>query len=297
VGARPGLGGLRERAATVPDIAREYQMLVFVVPLIHPAVTVDWAIVQARVRDTARSLCAQQGDDWRAILVANEEAILPGLPEHLEVVRVQEPPPSVVVYARHNPDANAWRTTVRRDKGRKILAGLLHAGPGARAHVMPVDADDLVSNRLAEFVGRHADQPGWFVQRGYVHQVGHRLMYLHPEFHLQCGTCFLLRADLLQIPARTQDANDEYVQQMFGSHQYAMTLFAEAGHPLAPLPFPGVVYRIGHGQNISGSPGLRRMFFARGTLQGAPLKFIRRIGRLRPVTAAIRDEMLAGGEM
>jgi hypothetical protein len=50
-----------------------------------------------------------------------------------------------------------------RDKGTKLLAGMLRAKSLASSYFMIFDADDLVSQRLAGFVNARPGTPGWYI--------------------------------------------------------------------------------------------------------------------------------------
>src|SRR5215204_1150059 len=117
-------------------------MLTFIIPLLHPRNSPQWSQTIAYLRETVRSIAAQKSSDWQAVVVANREAELPGLPNRVEVVRVDlEPNPMYVIGAG---DKEPFYEAVRLDKGQRLLAGMLYSDRSG--HFMVVDADDLVSN-------------------------------------------------------------------------------------------------------------------------------------------------------
>ena len=60
----------------------------------------------------------------------------------------------------------AFRQAFRLDKGRRVLAGMLHLAP--TGFVMISDDDDFVHNKLAEYVERRQHENGWYLGDGWV---------------------------------------------------------------------------------------------------------------------------------
>src|SRR5690606_10618695 len=103
-------------------------------------------------------------------------------------------------------------------------------------HIMPVDADDLVSNRLAGFVEEHPDENGWVIDQGYVHRQGSRIILVHSPFDQLCGTCHIIRRDLWSVPDSPDQASGEYTDLILGSHRFVRAKLEREGFPLRPLP-------------------------------------------------------------
>jgi hypothetical protein len=170
---------------------------------------------------------------------------------------------------------------------------MLHAE--RRGHFMVVDDDDLVSNRLAEFVAANQDAYGWYLSEGYLWEDGGRLVYRHSPFARLCGTSHIIRADLYGLPGDLRDASDAYVRRTLGSHIFVRDDLERAGTPLAPLPFPGAIYRIGHRGAHSQSSGLAATVFLKKSVLTSPLSLIGNALRLRRITRAVRDEFFHRG--
>jgi len=231
-------------------------MLTFVIPVRHHATASHWGAIRARMEVTLRSLRAQDGGEWNAVIIANHGADLPGDLTHCDVVRVGFPPNIRDAGA----DQEAVWQAIRRDKGNRILAGLMHARAAGmlRGHVMVVDYDDMVSRRLARFVAAHPRANGWYVNAGYMFS-GRRLLFSYPRaFFELCGTSHIVRADLLNLPADDEGVSAAYVARTLGSHKFIKRDLEAQGTPLAPLPFPGAIYRMGHGDTASGSSSMVR---------------------------------------
>jgi hypothetical protein len=268
-----------------PSASRE-SVLNFVIPLRHPQNSTDWPALKRRLADTIRSIAGQDDVRWRAIIVANEGADLPRLPNNFEVRQVDFPPNPM--FEQGDNDLEAFRDACRLDKGRRVLAGILEADK--TGYVMVVDDDDFVSRRLTSFVAGYPGENGWFVQNGYIWGDGGRLIYEYADFSKFCGTSHIIRADLYQLPASVEAADPDYVRKMFGSHIFIREYLAARGQPLAPLPFAGAVYRIGHAGAHSRSPGLFKQVFFKRELLKNPLKLVGRFSRLRLLGATVRHQ-------
>jgi hypothetical protein len=83
------------------------------------------------------------------------------------------------------------------DKSQKILIGIDKSKYLSPSHIMVVDADDLVSSRIASFVKGKPNQDGWLLSSGYIHEFKNKfLYYLRKDFANYCGTSIIIKADL-----------------------------------------------------------------------------------------------------
>ncbi|MET0382558.1 MAG: galactosyl transferase [Burkholderiaceae bacterium] len=264
-------------------------MLTFIIPVRHQDNARDWLQLVDYLRSTVGTLAGQDDPRWQAVIVANEGARLPEFPAKVRVHRVTFPPNPF-----HDPesaDLETYRDAVRLDKGRRILAGMRAAGP--TDYFMVVDDDDFVGRGVAGFVGRAAGQPGWHFGAGYVWSTGGRLLYVHDNFHKYCGTSHVVRADLIDLGIGDDEAGVAYVKRMLGSHIYIADDLAARGTPLAPLPFIGAVYRIGHAGSHSRSSSVLRTFLLNRWVLKSPRRTWRALRRFRLKTPAVDREFFA----
>ncbi len=69
-------------------------MLAFVIPLLHPEPSRNWALVIERLEETLRSVATCAVDHHAfTVLVANREAVLPAVPDSVTILRVDYPAP------------------------------------------------------------------------------------------------------------------------------------------------------------------------------------------------------------
>lgn len=262
-------------------------VLTFIIPVRHQDNAADWSQLVARLTTTVASLERQTSGDWRAVIAANRGADLPDFSEKVTVHRVDLEPNRF-----HEPetaDRETYRDAVRLDKGLRILAGMRAAGE--TDYFMVVDDDDFVSREVAGYVGRHAGEPGWNFEVGYVWPSDGNMVMRYENFHRYCGTSHVVRADLVDLDVDIETAEGiDYVKRMLGSHISIATELADRGTPLAALPFPGAVYRIGHAGSHSKSSSLLRTFVLRREFVKRPGALISNLLAMRPLSSRFRAE-------
>jgi len=111
--------------------------------------------------------------------------------------------------------------------------------------VMVVDDDDLLSNRLVDFVSSEKFDGIWTIDRGYGWQTGSGSAYLINQFHRICGSSLILPA------FRYKYSNKEYLDiaeayRELGSHRIIVNENAHGGLPIRRVPFRASIYRRGH---------------------------------------------------
>jgi hypothetical protein len=260
--------------------------ITFLIPVRHPDNSSDWSRLKANLTQTVASIAAQTNGDWRGVIIANEGADLPPLPQRFSVEWVHFPP-----NVRHDKVGDAthdFLDAFRIDKGRRVLKGML--GARASRFFMIVDDDDFVSSRIAQFVVDHPDANGWTVDRGYVWDDGGKMLYRHHRLNHVCGSSLIIRSDLYELPATFESATPDYIKTMLGSHRSIASILAERGKPLATLPFPGSIYRVAHGGSHSQTPSILKQYIFNRDLLRKPHLLLRNIGRLRLVDTALRRE-------
>jgi hypothetical protein len=245
--------------------------LTFAIPVRDPRGVTDWAPIRELMAITLKSLVSQRGPSARIVIGASPGTDLPELPPSAEVVEVHLP-------FRPLPDGEGperW-DAILVDKGLRLAHALAAATP--QGHVMVVDYDDLVSARLTEVVAASPEAPGWFVDAGYLWDGGPLASVLPTGFNDLCGTSLIVRHDLLKVPADPDDpAGLEWIKATLGSHKLWHDLFE-----LEQLPFPGAVYRVGSGANVSGAIGQGRRVLRAAK---SPRELARHLRVLRPWSA------------
>jgi hypothetical protein len=246
----------------------------------------DWGLLKANLVQTVASISNQTNHDWRGIIVANEGADLPDLPERFSVERVTFPPNDM--HERGNLSLEDFYDAFRLDKGRRVLRGMLRARDSR--FFMIVDDDDLISARLVQYVSENAGANGWLIDKGYVWDDGGKLLFGHDKFNHLCGTSLIVRSDLYGVPEQFESASPDWIKSMLGSHIRIAGILAERGTPLEPLPFRGAVYRVAHRGSHSGEPSLLVTYFLNWTALKRPRRILRNVRRLRLLDQAAKRE-------
>jgi hypothetical protein len=261
-------------------------LVTFVIPIRHQANARDWGLLKANLAQTVASISNQTSDDWRGVVVANEGADLPELPNRFCVERVDFQPNDL--HERGAARVEDFHDAFRLDKGRRVLRGMLRARDSR--FFMIVDDDDFVSARIVRHVAANSDANGWTVDHGYIWDDGGRLLLAHDEFNQLCGTSLIVRSDLYDLPARFEDASTDWIKSMLGSHVRIAKILATRGSPLATLPFRGAVYRVAHKGSHSGAPSLLIKYFLNRQALRRPAQVLRNAAKLQLVNETLKRE-------
>jgi hypothetical protein len=261
-------------------------VLTFVIPVRHQDNAQDWPKLKRNLGHTLKSISQQTSKDWKAIVVANWGADLPLIPSQVEVLWVDFMPNAL--HEQGDADKETFYEAIRIDKGRRVLSGMLHAGP--MKYVMVVDDDDFISNKLVAHALANPDTHGWYIHDGYLWGDGDPAIFQYSGFSKLCGTSHIINAHLYGLPASRDGIDDSYIKKMLGSHLHIAQHLAATGTPLAPLPFRGAVYRVGHAGAHSKSSGVYTEYFRHKWLLYSPGEQLRRLSKLRYRTKRIRKE-------
>lgn len=218
-------------------------MLAFVTSLRHPRNSHDYHRVEGLLRESVASWLRQTDDHFCVVVVGNRNPQLQA-DRRVSFVGVDFPPPSMI----NGPQTGI--PSVLRDKGTKLAIGLAAARLRQAQHILFIDADDFVSNRLAAFVAQAPTAAGWTVRFPWRVNLERGTMRAHNG-----GTFSIVRADLYPDPHLPLDASQEQLyegygdrlERWLGSHIHIGTDLE-----LPPLPFGGALYRVGTGESHSG---------------------------------------------
>lgn len=242
-------------------------MLAFVTSLRSKALADNWDHHVRLLERMVASCLAQTDADVRVIVVCHERPALSLADPRLSIVEVDFPLPR-----REFNDMTV-------DKVLKISLGAERAIAAGARFLMFADADDLVSRRLAAHAAAHPGANGWYFTTGYVHRYGRPWLTLNRDHHLLCGTCAVVRADLLEFGADAAYRGGRVNTLAAIGHNLYAGFMRERGHALEPLSFPGSVY-IQHGESTVTelSPAAADL-----TVRGRLRRLRRAVRRLRDV--------------
>ncbi|NEP09889.1 MAG: glycosyltransferase family 2 protein [Symploca sp. SIO2C1] len=220
-------------------------MLVFVVPLQSMAVSKSWEQVSQLFERCMLSVCQQNSRHFHVIVVCHEKPNTTFKNSKLSYIQVDFPVPDLT-----SGIPGDILNQKRVDRGRKQLKGLVAAQEFHPTHTMLLDADDLVSKRLAELVHQNPQGNGWFFKKGYRYTSGSNWIYKKSnDFYTMCGSCNIIRYDLNKIPDNPEYNRGYGYYKFYLDHAKVVKVLAEAGTPLEALPFFGAVYVTQTGEN------------------------------------------------
>lgn len=217
-------------------------MITFGIPLKGRRASEDWNVTCALFQRTLRSVTSQTRGSWRVIVACDEAPTLPE--EYFNDDRIEFlVMPSEQILSPMD------------DKGRKVNAIAFKHRENGGGYLMLVDADDLVSNRIAELC-ENEDTNGYCSKTGYLYFEGsHYLRIVRKPWRI-CGSCTIVNwrvEDLPPRPVDTIEELDEFRKQYIvnASHNVIPSMMASRGRMLSTCPFTINVYSCGNGENNS----------------------------------------------
>lgn len=275
-------------------------MIAFITSLRARALAKDWGHNVMMLERAVLSMLAQVDDESCVVVACHEIPETPLVRES----RVQFLPVTFSPPARNNADMCV-------DKVLKLSVGAQWARVRGYQYVAFTDADDLVSNRIVEFVAHHRDENGWYCPAVMFYTYGGRFMRFVAFRGSAAGPCVIVRTNLLKFEAPPfsgawtklviAGGESNYLDLLGRRGQTVSTLAAvglghyrehmtNEGYPLKPLPFPPIVM-INHGDSISLVPGGQGSYQPVG-LQTVLRRSVKWLPSVRFVTRSVRSEFL-----
>ena len=194
----------------------------------------QWAEVAVRFSQTLNSVLRQTDPDFRVFVAAHEVPDLPLL---------RDPRVDLEVLDKPKPRD---RDGARRDKKAKRRANFRRIAAHGDGYTVLLDADDLVSNQLVEFLRHFNAQHGYVFWGGYLYDPGRQRVarFKGPtKFSNICGSCAAVRFK----PDDYRGDSGGYATRFFGAPgghpAWEQTAYRE-GRPLSPVMRPLVAYVI-----------------------------------------------------
>ncbi|TCD07716.1 hypothetical protein EZ449_14380 [Pedobacter frigidisoli] len=210
----------------------------------------DWTNDCVLLNRTLRSICNQTSNNFAVYLIYHD--LPPELYHHPNLKFIKFPYPFCKienladVYEKHLNDEKMYVNGY--DQGKKILFGANEAINDGCSHIMSVDADDLISNRIVSFVENQKSKSDvWFVSKGYIFLTNQSLLLRKPsKMYAINGSTYIIPREYIPIP--NFDSNGIESFGFFSAHNYLFYNLRERGISLRPLPFYAIVY-VAHTSN------------------------------------------------
>jgi len=235
--AKDLLAGLYGRFFQRPVRKVDQPLVIWMVPLIGPAVSHDWAKACALLDQTLGSIRAAGYDNWAVVLCCQQRP--PALPDDPRIHFLQVP--ELALSKGISDHSEKVRRMTRYVA--KTFRGL--------AYVSHLDADDLMHPDLPGWIARDNNGRGYIVAQGYM--MDWRSGRVAPlgqgpqsqPFWKQCGSCGYFAVDLGR-----QRWPGLYLRLIGKGHKSYMARAARLGRPLDPVPFPAMIYLVNHGDSV-----------------------------------------------
>ncbi len=219
-------------------------MLYFGIPFKARCVSTDWERVNADLERTLRSVLRQTDPRFRVILAytdAPEFEIADERVEGLQVPCISDTPHV-------------------RDKLHRVF----EIGKRIRTHgggtLMPVDADDWLSNRVAEWINERPQCDGFYARTGIELDERNGRLRVTPSFWKLCGTSIAVRFRPEELP---DEATSEHLLRK--NHNFWLPQLQATGKTLHAFPSSPAIYRLYNRESLNfyrfGKAGWRRRLF------------------------------------
>ncbi len=218
-------------------------MLYFGVPLRSKAASKDWNNVTRVFNRTLHSICNQTDRNFKVFVACHDIPILDKQYDNRVEFLISDTP----IPTNSNE--------MLLDKGWKISMIAKRIRENGGGYVMLVDSDDIVSNRIAEYVNAHPGQTGFLSRYGYIYNDGFSYVKRVFALHRICGSCSIVNYGIEDLPdSMPQDLWDDSLKEKWiirKSHRIIPDYLREQGRELKEMPFPTTIYVRHTGDNHS----------------------------------------------
>ena len=249
--------------------------LQIIVPLMARSASKDWQRTCALLSHSLNSARSASDDSVRVLVVGHDVPEAITFDDRCEWLQVAFDPP-----------ADGAVASKMADKGQKTLSGVRYTSRRDLAEwVIFMDADDVISKRLLKLADL-TKHDAVCLAKGYRWFSGKASLEMVPNFHLRCGTSWIMKLTQRNFPVWLGGATDGGVCDQ--THSDRLSGLRRIGASVQMIREPCAIYVTGHGVNS---------YVARGSYQQAwkgRLKNLRNLalswGRRRRLTEAIRQE-------
>jgi hypothetical protein len=230
-------------------------MIGFIVPITPKKYSKDWHLANLVLERTVRSICNQTSRNFKLIIVYTDKPEIEFTDENIYYIAYTYP--EITISQIEDFDFMGQWFTIEyaermMDKSRKITYGCKFAKELGCNYLMAIDSDDMISNKIAEFVNENSscNAAGWRISNGYLYKEGSKLIKKNTQIWAMNGSTHIIRADLVGIPDFETDYK-LFSYNVFQQHPYTYQRIIDFhNEKLLDFPFMGTVYLI-HPNNYS----------------------------------------------
>ena len=202
-------------------------MFVFLIALKSRNASQDWQLTTKLLSQTLESIQNQTNSNYKIVVVCNEKLAIPSNVDW-------------VLTDNASPDLNADFHLKEKDRAKRLLIGYEYAKKYNPDYLMPVDADDFVSQHITEYaLNDNNKSNGWYLDSGYIYEHNNQLIHIDNGFKDYCGSSLIIN---------TCKFLDYFDGDIYLHNQ---------SNNLIPLPFDGVIYNRCNGDNFAATKPLK----------------------------------------
>lgn len=218
-------------------------MIFFGIPLRSKAASQNWANVSRVFNRTLNSVYSQTDPDFKVYVACHEIPVLD---------REYDDRVEFLVCDQDTPET---KEEMLFDKGWKISMIAERIREAGGGYTMLVDSDDLVSNRIAEYVNTHPRCNGYLSRYGYIYNDGFDYMQKVRNLYQLCGSCSIVYYTVNDLPDKMPECllDEAPIEKWIirKSHKMIPDYLRDHGRKLSTIPFPTTVYVRNTGDNHS----------------------------------------------
>ncbi|MGB3608044.1 hypothetical protein [Psychroserpens sp.] len=214
-------------------------MLIFCIPLRSKEVSKDWNKVSLLFNRTLESVYNQTNQNFKIFVACHQIPTLSRTyDDRVEFIKVETEIPVTYMDMMWDKDTKIYtaQNAARRFLLKQNLTG---------AYFMNVDSDDLISNKIAEFVETQATKKVYTSKYGFIYFDGRSYMKKARRLERTCGSCFVIHLDIAQLPHNNLGFLENDVDKCpFTPHHsdimHKLTKIKNWEHGF--IPFPTTIY-------------------------------------------------------
>jgi hypothetical protein len=218
--------------------------IAFIVPFRAKETSKNWTLHSNLLSRTLNSILAQTSNNFIIYVVYTDlpEALL----ENDGIIYLKLPFDKINLadIKFHKNLSNRHKFFVM-DHGRRVMFGVKEAKANGAHFVMSVDADDLISNKIAAFISdQNCENPGWYCSKGYVFIENKGWLYKqNKNMNLINGSTHIINTKYITIPNFISKPFFIHDYNLFSAHGWLKDRMKTAMNlTLNKLPFYGVFY-------------------------------------------------------
>lgn len=224
----------------MPDFDLSNPALAFLIPLTPKYHARDWQSVEENLNRTLRSIVNSSNRNWKAYVVCHDKPN-----DHIVV-------DERISYLQVNYPIETDIQKANRDKYRKRNFGASHlVSKGWKSgHIMHLDADDLISIDLVQFISEHGNESCWQCGAGYRFDLSNGTYLEKNEIWRICGSTFIGWYTKDDIVKHNIDEKTRFSLINGAGHRNMRSKAEELGKKVSTIPFHSISYTVNHQESL-----------------------------------------------